>query len=76
MIKFNNESDHSIPFEITSQIAGHMVTYPVLVQWDGEPHIVVNLCENGGEMKVGEVATGVTFIEISLSPAKYFDLER
>lgn len=75
VVAFNNDcGDKPIPAEITEQIKGKVVTYPMVLIWDREHHIVVSVSSNG-PWKLGEVNSD-SLIAIKLAPSKYFDLER
>ncbi len=73
---YESGSPHQpVPFEISEQIVGKRIEYPLLVQWAGQPHVVVNLFVESDDLEIGKVFGG-KLLNMSLAPAKYFDLER
>ncbi|MEK7551962.1 MAG: hypothetical protein AAB534_00950 [Patescibacteria group bacterium] len=64
------------PEKILDQLRGKEICYPLIVEWEGEPHVVVSI-GHGYDMEVGVKHPDDFGLEyISLAPAKYFDLER
>lgn len=61
-----------IPDSIKQQLVGSNLSYPLLVNWDGEPQVVVQIVDGPDlpEDKIGQL------LVVNIVPAKYFDLER
>lgn len=65
-----------IPDSLSSQIMNKVVTYPLIVEWEGEPHVVVGGTGDGWEiLREGENCSKIPN-HLTLTPARYFDLER
>ncbi len=66
-----------MPAEIAKQLAGKSaITYPMILEWNGEPHVVVREIHSSGmDWTVGEVPQSEDYERLDLAPAKYFDLD-
>lgn len=62
-----------VPNAISDQLVGKPATYPMIVQWNDEPHVVVGIQAPFDD--VGEVIFEAPF-SIDLAPAKYFNLKQ
>lgn len=73
----NNERGLApIPTVIWEQLKTKEVTHPMILDFNGEPHVVVGVTIDGeGHWRIGELASG-PYDTLSISPAKYFDLNR
>src|SRR3989344_3157373 len=69
----------AVPQLVLNQIEGKKAAYPMIVQWENEPHVVVNNILEGGDnsnFQVGEMVEKGTVKQLFLSPAKYFNLDQ
>ena len=57
--------------ELLDQIVGKPATYPMIISWKGESHVVVGIADGFEE---GEIVQGTDWLAIA--PAKYFNLEQ
>ncbi len=73
VVGFNPEyREPPVPEEVARQIVGKPSTYPMIVQWAGEPHVVVAIYP---DWEIGE-SVPECIDAIALAPVKYFNLEQ
>jgi len=77
VIRFSNEAGDNppIPPEVLSQITQKVVQYPLLIEWKGEPYVLVSITEDNGQLEVGKVPD-FEINSLSIAPAKFFALDR
>ena len=74
-VRGGNTDNPPVPEEIVDQIVDQLIHYPMIVKWQDEPHVVVNVVDVGWQE--GMHSNSVLDLEdfkISLSPAHFFDL--
>ncbi|MDP2741253.1 MAG: hypothetical protein Q8O66_01015 [bacterium] len=63
--------------EILNQIVGKPAAYPMIVVWNHEPHVVVQIIELGDDIEEGKMVTESNRIfAVDIVPVKFFNLEQ
>jgi hypothetical protein len=76
-IGFGDGHELPIPRELNEQLVGKPIRYPLIVEWMGEPYVVVGFAPSAQEdtCRVGLIMESPPEA-ISVAPAGYFDLNR